>query len=222
MLMAREIDVFLLAFPALLSIINPVGGAFTFLTVTRRASHAERETTARAIAIYGFVLLNASLYVGAYLLEFFGVSLPVLRVGGGMVVAVTAWKLLQADEPEESVEAEARANCRPGELRKLAFYPLTMPITTGPGTISVAIALGTARSGGVQGFVEFAIGASLATVANCLLIYVCYRYADRVAARFGVTGTQIVMRLSAFLLLCIGLQVLWNGLSELLGMLPRH
>jgi multiple antibiotic resistance protein len=142
----------------------------------------------------------------------------VLRVGGGAVVAASAWKLLQADEPEES---EAPENARPADLRKLAFYPLTMPITTGPGTISVAIALGTARPGGLNGFAEFAVAATLATLANCLLIYVCYRYADRVAARFGVTGTQIVMRLSAFLLLCIGLQVLWNGLSELLATVPR-
>ena len=219
MLFAREIDIFLLAFPALLSIINPVGGAFTFLAVARRASESERAAAARAIAIYGFVLLIASLYIGAYVLEFFGVSLPVLRVGGGAVVAATAWKLLHADEP---VETEAPASARPADLRKLAFYPLTMPITTGPGTISVAIALGTARPGGVEGFAVFALAATAATLANCLLIYVCYRYADRVAARFGPTGTAIVMRLSAFLLLCIGLQVLWTGASELLGSLPRR
>lgn len=212
------IDVFLLAFPALLSIINPVGGAFTFLAITGRASDAERAAAARAIAIYGFVLLNVSLYIGAYVLEFFGVSLPVLRVGGGAVVAATAWKLLHADDP---VETEAPASAPPADLRRLAFYPLTMPITTGPGTISVAIALGTSRPAGVDGFAVFALAATLATLANCALIYVCYRYADRVAARFGPTGTAIVMRLSAFLLLCIGLQVLWTGASELLGSVPR-
>jgi multiple antibiotic resistance protein len=145
----------------------------------------------------------------------------VLRVGGGAVVAVTAWKLLQADDPDEST-ADPPANARPADLRKLAFYPLTMPMTTGPGAISVAIALGTARPGGLDGFAAFAAAATFATLLNCLLIYVCYRYADRVAARFGVTGTQIVMRLSAFLLLCIGLQVLWTGLAELIGSVARR
>jgi len=219
--LARELEIFLLAFPALFSIINPIGGAFTFLAIARRASADERAAAARAIAVYGFVLLNASLYVGAYVLQFFGVSLPVLRVGGGAVLAATAWKLLHAEDPADPGEARATAE-RPADLRRLAFYPLTMPITTGPGTIAVAIALGTSRPGGADGFLDFALGATLATLANCLLIYVCYRYADRVAARFGVTGTQIVMRLSAFLLLCIGLQVLWTGLAELLGSLPRR
>jgi len=207
-------ETFLLAFPALLAIINPLAGAFAFIAISRRASDSERAAAARLIALYGFVLLNVSLWVGAYVLEFFGISLPVLRVGGGLVVAAAAWKLLHA---EETPDATPAAGVRTTDLCAMAFYPLTMPFTVGPGTMAVAIALGTSRPRGVEGLIAFGIAATLATLANCVAIYFAYRYAERVAARIGQAGTQVVMRLSAFLLFCIGLQVLWIGVSELLA-----
>lgn len=209
---------FLLAFPALIAIINPFAGAFAFLAITRHASDADREATARAIATYGFALLSAALWVGAYVLEFFGISLGVLRVGGGIVVAMAAWRMLNAVETSDAAPAEG---VRATELGAMAFYPLTMPLTVGPGTMAVAIALGTNRAPGVAGLIEFVIAATAATIACAGAIYLTYRYAERVTARFGVTGTQVVMRLSAFLLFCIGLQVLWNGVAELVGGLPR-
>jgi multiple antibiotic resistance protein len=213
-ILAGALELFLLTFPALLAIINPISGALAFLAFTRGADDAARAVAARTIAVYGFVLLNVSLWVGAYVLQFFGITLGVLRVGGGFVVAAAAWNLLNADDPGES---ESGPGARGADLRKLAFYPLTMPLTVGPGSISVAIALGTSRPRGLAGMLEFLVAATAATLLCCAAIYFAYRYAERVAARFGQTGTRIVARLSAFLLFCIGLQVCWLGLRELLG-----
>lgn len=212
-------EFFLLAFPALLSIINPLGGAFIFLGATEALPEARRANIARWVAIHGFILLNVSIWIGAYVLEFFGISMPVLRVAGGIVVTMTGWGLLQADDtakPDPNAAAQMAGDRSPSQM---AFYPLTMPLTTGPGTIAVAISMGTNRPRKLSGLVEFALGATLTTVAICALIYVFYRYADRVGRLIGPTGTTIVLRLSAFLLFCIGIQVLWNGVHELLELL---
>ena len=95
---------FLLAFPALFSVVNPIGGAFLFLSLTRHLPRSERAHLARWVTFHSFFVLLGSLYVGAYVLSFFGISLPVLRVAGGIVIALTGWKLLNAQEeslPEE-------------------------------------------------------------------------------------------------------------------------
>lgn len=206
---------FLLAFPALLSIINPLGGAFVFLGATEHLSREMRKRLARWVAIHSFVMLNVSLYVGAYVLEFFGISIPVLRVAGGIVIAMTAWRLLYADD-EDGIE-HTLEHVSERDASRVAFFPLTMPITTGPGTISVAVALGTNRPRTPGHLAVFFLSATLTTVALSLLIYVLYRYSDRVSQAVGPTGTTIIVRLSAFLLFCIGIQVMWTGAAELLA-----
>lgn len=207
----------LLALPALLSIINPLGGAFIFLGATEGMPRALRNRLARWVAIHGFVLLNVSLYVGAYVLEFFGISMPVLRVAGGIIIATTGWGLLHADDRPQADRARQLAPGRPPS--QMAFYPLTMPLTTGPGTISVAISLGTNRPPGAEGLLRFALAATFTTVFICALIYLAYRSAERVGRAIGPTGTTILLRLSAFLLFCIGIQVFWNGVHELFEIL---
>jgi len=206
---------FLLAFPALLSIVNPLGGAFLFLGAVEHLPKATREYLARRIAIYSFTILNVSLYVGGYVLEFFGISIPVLRVAGGLVISLSAWNLLNADDSSHRKKAEV-ASLDPEDAERMAFYPLTMPITAGPGTISVAVSLGTNRPDHARDFVFFFLAATLATSLIALLIYWLYRSSERVSRTVGSSGTTIIMRLSAFLLFCIGIQVLWLGAQELL------
>lgn len=210
---------FLLAFPGLFSIVNPLGGAFIFLSATRRLTPELREPLARWIAIHSFVLLSVSLYVGAYVLSFFGISMPVLRVAGGIVIAMAAWKLLSAEDDAKPTVDIGRLE--PGSASRLAFYPLTMPITTGPGSISVAIALGTSRPPGAAHLLPFLVGSMVTVVLLCLTIYAIYRYSERIAHWMGPTGSSIVMRLSAFLLFCIGIQVLWTGVAALVESLRR-
>jgi multiple antibiotic resistance protein len=208
------VSFFLLALPALLSIINPLGGAFIFLGATQQLTRDAREHLARWVAIYAFIILNASLYVGGYVLEFFGISMPVLRVAGGLVIAAAGWTMLNATE--DASDKTAAAPLASDDASRMAFYPLTMPLTTGPGTISVAVSLGTNRPDDAGDFVLFFIGATLATALIALLIYWLYRSAERVSRAVGRTGTTIIVRLSAFLLFCIGIQVLWYGAEELL------
>ncbi len=212
---------FLLAFTALFSIVNPLSGAFIFFGATRELDHAVRSAVSRWVAIYAFSIMAASAYIGAYVLGFFGVTIPVLRVAGGIIVAASGWRMLNAPDFTEQRRRDTPA---PRSIdvppSRLAFYPLTMPLTTGPGTISVAISLGASRPNSYPRLIAFFIQTLVATALLALLIYVTYRNSARLAQWIGATGTTIVVRLSAFLLFCIGIQVLWNGLSELLSTLP--
>lgn len=208
----------LLAFPALFSIINPVGGAFIFLAATRGMSQEERTRLARRVATYSFYLLNASMLIGVFVLRLFGISIPVLRVAGGIVIALSAWKMLDAGEDAGERGAAVEEAGERDESR-MAFYPLTMPVTTGPGTIAVAIALATGSSG-ERNLPAFVVQACLTTILICILIYVLYKSSSRISRALGATGTAIISRLSAFLLFCIGIQVLWTGIAELVESLP--
>lgn len=212
---------FLLAFGALFSIVNPLSGAFIFFGATRELEQRVRAQVSRWVAIYAFSIVTASLYVGAYVLSFFGITIPVLRVAGGLVVALTGWSMLSAPDATEQRRSETPAP-RSVDIppSRLAFYPLTMPLTTGPGTISVAISVGAGRPSGFHASsVEFFVQTLAAVVLLALLIYVTYRNSGRLAEIIGPTGTTIIVRLSAFLLFCIGIQVFWNGAAELLGTL---
>jgi multiple antibiotic resistance protein len=212
------VKTFLLAFTALISIVNPLSGSFIFFGATRELDHGGRAAVSRWVAIYSFCIVAFSLYIGAYVLEFFGISIPVLRVAGGIIIASSAFRMLQAPDVTEQRRNETPD---PRSLdvspSRLAFYPLTMPLTTGPGTISVAISLGASRPAGFgASLLEFFIETLAATMLLGLLIYWLYRNSGRLADLTGPTGTTIVVRLSSFLLFCIGIQVFWNGAAELL------
>jgi multiple antibiotic resistance protein len=212
---------FLLAFGALFSIVNPLSGAFIFLGATRELEPKTRIAVSRWVAIYAFCIVAASLYVGAYVLSFFGISIPVLRVAGGIVVSMSGWRMLNEPDATEQRRSET-PNPRSISVppSRLAFYPLTMPLTTGPGTISVAISIGAGRPSGFHPpLLEFFLEtlAAVALLVGC--VYAFYRNAGRIADFVGPTGTTIVVRLSAFLLFCIGIQVFWNGAAELLSSL---
>jgi multiple antibiotic resistance protein len=217
-----ELATFLLAIGALFSIVNPLSGAFIFFSATRELEPKVRAHVAQWVSIYAFIIVAASLYVGAYVLSFFGISIPVLRVAGGIIVSMSGWRMLtepDATEQRRSETPNPRSITVPPS--RLAFYPLTMPLTTGPGTISVAISIGAGRPSGFHApLLQFFVETLAAAALLALLVYAFYRNAARLAELIGVTGTTIVVRLSAFLLFCIGIQVFWNGAAELLGTLP--
>ena len=206
-------DFFLLAFPALFAIVNPIGGAFVFLAATAGLGVVMRTHIARWVAIHSFVILNLAIYIGAYVLEFFGISLPVLRVAGGVIIALNGWKALNAPEAKDEAAIDD-AHIR--DASRIAFYPLTMPITAGPGAISVAVALGTSRPTSPAEVAMFLIGVTGATLLISVLVYLLYRNSPRVMQLIGPTATSIIVRLSSFVLFCIGIQVLWTGVAELL------
>jgi multiple antibiotic resistance protein len=204
----------LLVYAGLFPIINPIGGAPIFLALTRDCSAAQRRVLSRKIAINGFLLLVGSLFVGSYVLQFFGITLPVVRIAGGLVLIAFAWKLLHSDLDRAADPAAAVAVGDQQFAIKDSFYPLTMPLTVGPGSISVAVALGSQRPAGGSGYDELALmalGALLGLLAIALTIYVCYRFADAIVATVGISGMRVLVRLTAFILLCIGIQIAWNG-----------
>jgi multiple antibiotic resistance protein len=207
-------NAFLLVYAGLFPIVNPIGSAPIFLGLTSGCPEVERNTLARKVAINSILLLAGSMFVGSHLLVFFGITLPVVRIAGGLVLIAFAWKLLQTGTDAD--EQRAGAGGRSGAVD--SFYPLTMPLTVGPGSISVAIALGTQRPAGKLEAAELAMlgGAAIAGIfAIALTVYVCYRFAESTIALIGKSGTNVVVRLSAFILLCIGIQILWTGYSTL-------
>jgi multiple antibiotic resistance protein len=207
----------LLILSALFPIVNPLGGSPVFLALTRDYPRDVRRVLAWKVAVNSFVLLVASFLIGTHILRFFGISIPVVQVGGGMIVIANGWALLRrSDEPDR---AKAKQNAAPMDAFRSAFYPLTMPLTVGPGSISVAITLGANEQRGIANLLLIlaaVVGSALVAVS----IYLCYGFADWLAAAIGENAMGIILRLSSFLLVCIGVQILWNGVSALLRTLP--
>ncbi len=208
---------FLLAFPTLFSIVNPLSGAIIFNQVTAERGHTERLELARRVGFNSAMVMLVSLWGGSYILNFFGITLNALRIAGGIVVAIRAYQMLSAPEAhEERKQAQADTINAPDQGSRddasaIAFFPLTLPFTTGPGTISVAIALGTERPAYGDGLLAFFLGASCAALAISALIWIFYAMADRLGAFLGPGGRQVVTRLAAFLLLGIGVQIIVSG-----------
>jgi len=205
----------LLSLAALLPIVNPLGAAPVYLAKTVDLTPAEHKELSGRVAINSFILLLASLFVGGYVLDFFGLSVPIVQVAGGLVVCSLAWSLLnQPDEPIEWVHDAAKPISHP-DLRTRAFYPLTMPLIVGPGSISVAITIGANQSQSMRPLIVSSAAHVTSMLVVALAVFVSLRYADRIIRRLGPTGTAVLLRLSAFILLCIGVQIIWNGASAL-------
>ena len=210
------LDTILLSYAALFPIVNPVGSAPLFLALTQFCTDKERNTLVLRVAVNSFFLLLGSLLIGSHVLEFFGISLPVVRIGGGLVVTAFGWKLLNSDErPDGDRDATKNPSPIPD-----AFYPLTMPLTVGPGSISVAITLGSQRPRGTDWtqLTQYETASIIGILGIVLSVYFCYRFAERTVSAVGKTGTNVVVRLSAFIMLCIGIQIIWGGWSALNGL----
>jgi multiple antibiotic resistance protein len=207
---------FLLAFPALFSIVNPPGAAFIFNEITSDLAGGERRRIAGKVAFYSLLVMWVSLWGGAYVLNFFGVSLGALRIAGGAVVALRAWDLLNAPERQEARKQEQAGTSGPAR-EDIAFFPLTLPFTTGPGTIAVAVALGAQRPRAPTELVGFFLGVSAAAAAIAAIVWLAYRSADRISALAGASARRTIARLSAFLLLCIGTQIVLNGIEDVVS-----
>jgi multiple antibiotic resistance protein len=204
----------LVAIAALLPIVDPLGGAPIYLVMTAGLLPEERARMAWLVAINSFALLVASVLIGAYVLDFFGVSIPAVQVAGGFIVCAIAWSLLTS--PGTPAVSERSTATSADALSQRAFYPITMPLTVGPGSISVAMTLGANPPKGIRSLVTTALAHLLGVCVVAVSIYLCYRYADRILRKLGTTGTNVLIRLTAFILFCIGVQIMWNGLRTLL------
>ena len=199
---------FLFGFGTLFAIINPYGLSFVFLDRTKSLSDTERRVLARHVAISAFGVLVVSLFAGAVILRFFGISLPALRIGGGLVVAVSGWQMLHEKPPPEGQASVAPPSSE--ALKRMIIFPLTIPLTTGPGTIATAIALSANQPAAIQG----ALVSLIVAIAISITILNAYTYSGSMARLFGREGTYTVTRISAFLLLCVGVQIMLTGTLE--------
>ena len=203
-----------LAFSALLPLVNPLGDALVFLGLVGNAPPAVYRLLARRIAISTTVFLVAIDGGGTLVLKFFGISLPVVQISGGLALAAMGWKLLNE---EGAGEKYTRPDLESSNLRSLeqkVFYPFTFPITAGPGCIVVMVTLGAHASGkGLLPAVMAHIGIAIAVVLLSVAVYFCYGHAPTITARISPETSKGVLRLIAFVLLCIGVQITSNGVD---------
>ena len=200
----------LLVVGAILPIVNPVGSAPMFLAMTHGADSATRRTLASLVAVNSFVLLLGSLIFGNFVLRLFGLSVPVVQLAGGLVLCSLGWRLLTDDAPATPAAAPSDAN----SITR-AFYPLTLPLTVDPGAISVAVTIGANHSSSIAKILIALAGAIIGVAVISASVWLTYRYAERVAIWLGHSRLMVVLRLSAFIVLCIGVQIAWNGVRAL-------
>jgi multiple antibiotic resistance protein len=200
----------------LLPIINPLSTAPVFVASAGR-NKSVAPKLARQVAINCWFVLVVAMLIGTYVLSLFGISLPIVRLGGGLLVAAVGWGMLnKADEDDiHAAAAEETVDLPEDKILKRSFFPITFPLTTGPGTIAASIALGTEIPRTPALYFAGAIVAGLGAAVTAVAIYLCFRYAAALLGRLGVVGTMVMIRLSGFLLLCIGLQIMWTGWAEL-------
>ncbi len=207
----------LLILTGLFPVVNPLGNGPIFLSLTPGYSSDARSILSRKIALNSYWLLTGSMLIGTHILDFFGISIPVVQVGGGLVVTSTGWMLLHQNAQESRENAQKKITN--DDIADRAFYPLTLPLTVGPGSISVALTLGANRpphEGSIVRLLAAIIGPALVAIT----IYLSYRFAHRLAYLLGETAMNVFVRLTSFILLCIGVQILWNGIHTLLAQ-PR-
>jgi multiple antibiotic resistance protein len=221
--------VFLVAFSVLLPLINPLGSALVFLGLVGDAPPKVLRSLARRIVINNIVFLGIFEIAGGIILGFFGISLPIVQLSGGLVVAAMGWAVLNersAGAGSRDKEEETGQSDQPGaghlpdtsHLEESAFYPFTFPITSGPGTL-VALLTITAHISdkNLTHNILAHLGIFLAVVVISVLCYFCYAYAPKITKKIPPSTSHGILRVIAFILLCIGVQIAWNGLSALLA-----
>ena len=199
---------------ALLPVVNPPGDAPIFLHMTAGCDDATRSALARRIAIYSFALLLGSLLFGSLVLRLFGLSVAVIQVAGGAVVCALGWELLTHDPKPSGMTVDPHQASAVAMSR--SFYPLTMPLTVDPGVMSVAVTIGANHAHVLNQVLLQILAAVTGAAIVALSILLTYRYAERLAEHIGHEGMIIVVRLSAFIVLSIGVQIGWNGVKALL------
>lgn len=202
----------ILVIAALFPIVDPIGGAATFLVLADHLPPKLHPVISKRIAIFSFFLLFVSMTCGGKVLSLFGITLYSVQIGGGLAFAVSSWRLLDKDTDHSAAEPLGA-----DYVAIHAFYPFTFPFTVGPGSISVAIALGAHLPAQLRigSFLapQILVAALAGTSLLSLSIYFCYRWARKAEGLLGMVGTTAFLRLSCFISLCIGVQVVASGVQ---------
>ena len=215
----RCVESALLAIGALLPIVDPLTSIPMYLRLTQGVPRGERNELAKAVALYSLMLLMGSALFGVYVLRFFGISIADVRLAGGIVVCWLGWSLLTSPDTGDEPVGATGAKVMVVDWHPRAFYPLTMPLTVGPGSISIALTLGAHNGGTLRAVVDTAIANTIGIAVVAASVYLCYRYAEAIVDKVGRTATVVILRLSAFILFCIGVHIAWSGAQSHLGTL---
>jgi multiple antibiotic resistance protein len=212
--MVREfINIAAFSFLALFPIVNPPAMTPIFLDMTSDISASERNRLAGKISWYTLILLLIVLFVGGWILKLLDISIHVIRIAGGILLFNMAWQMLNSDHGD----SRSRNDGFKSDSNSKVFFPMTMPITAGPGTIAVTLTLiPTGSLMKLDTWLNFA-GVAAGIALMSFVVFVSYRYSGYFFGRLGKQGIQAVTKLSAFILLAIGVEIIWKGYKGLIS-----
>lgn len=204
----------------LFPILNPFSITPVFANMLGNVSLETEKRVARQVAINCWCLMMGAIFIGSHVLAMFGISLPIVRIAGGILVAVVAWRMLNNNGQDSAISKQVAKSysddISDDEWKARSFYPISFPLTVGPGTMAVSITLGANTPTGLVDWTISAGSIMIGAGLTALGIYFCCRYANTIVRMLGKLGTMVVLRLSAFMLLCIGIQIVWAGFVDLL------
>lgn len=199
-------------FVALFPLVNPFGTAFVLYAMTGDVDDQVWARASQKIAAYTFLMLSAFFLFGGFILKFFGVSVPVVQLSGGLVVASIGWRMLGQADTRTSAPVPGTAHSTASIESKL-FYPYTFPTTVGPGALAIVMAFG-AHIDHKGSFIETLTergGVIIGILAIALVTGVLYRRLKLITTKFSQTGVQALTRILAFFVFCIGVGIAWEG-----------
>lgn len=207
----------LIGYLSLFPAVNPVGSAFIVDPLLNGLNMQERKKAAKKVALYCLAICTVSALIGSWILKLFGISIPIVQLAGGIMICRMGWLLLTTEDDVKGKKETAQPDKSAGEIEGFLFYPVSFPMTTGAGTISVLLTLSAHENeDGIWDHVTNLGALFIAIVLMCFTIYICYANTPRLIHRLGPRGEQIVNRLSAFLVFCIGMQIASVGIRSLL------
>ncbi|HTJ13880.1 MAG TPA: NAAT family transporter [Dinghuibacter sp.] len=216
-----------ITYMALFQVVNPIGSGILFLNLTPTASNALRRKLARKVAFNSSILLLIVLLVGVYVLNLFGITVPIVQICGGMLIVAMGWRSINSKDDATSHEGDKKVYLT-GELTpetdyvNQAFYPMTFPFTIGPGSIAITLTISAEYITHANGndILEYS-GAIISILLIALTIYICFGSADLLMSKLSLQIRRVVMKLLSFILLCIGGQIVFNGIEAWLHTLPK-
>ncbi len=204
---------------ALFPVINPIGSALIVTPYLSQLSDTDKKAAVKKISLYAFSICVVTLFAGRWILELFGISIPVIQLAGGIVICIMGWESLSANSNTKTDAKDLENlthNNSTNNINENLFYPITFPITTGAGTISVLFTL-SAHSSDAD-WINYLINTAamlLAIIVMCVLVYFFYRHTKKIVRRLGSEGQRIANRFIAFLIFCVGLQIAITGIKSL-------
>ncbi|AWD32422.1 hypothetical protein CKSOR_00301 [Candidatus Kinetoplastibacterium sorsogonicusi] len=209
---------FFFTLATLLPFLNPPAIAPIFLAVTENLSPETRLILAKKISINIVLMLTAVVLIGSTILNFFGISLSIVKIGGGLLIAYSAWKLVNSNEQEKLSHENNKEELSKDQIQALSFYPLTFPITCGPGAIAGSITIGvTILSNNTYSFIPSLLGIISGITLAAISLYICMKFAAQLLDKLGKSGTAVFIKISSFIMLCLGIQVSWDGLKDVVS-----